>query len=763
MIPRTNLTVLELGNGRAVHYAGHLLANVGVEVHRPPPAGDLPNILTRYLDAEKRVIDQAPDSVQGYDGVVADAPESPHAEAALTHWLNAAARGPLAMVTVSPLGWRRESGWRGTDLEAAALSGVAWAIGDPSREPLGLPHHLADYIAGSHAAGALLAAARHARRTGQGQSVDISAALVLAWFTHVNSTVYTPYGIPWRRAGRRASGSGGPYPYALFRCADGWVAIIARTPRDWDRFLEAMGHPAWADDPRYRDQVAMGRDYPDEVDEHVAPLLRQRTRAELSRLAREHGFPLAPVNTLGDVLAEPQFQHRHFFQVVGPKGQAVRLPASPFAFSQPPTPGAAAATEPGPLPLSGLTVLDLAWVWSGPLVSQALASMGANVIKVEHGDRLDNSRLRGRPHVGAPLAGPTIEIGPYFHAVNAGKRSVTINMKETRGQELVRQLAEAADALVENLSPGALGRLGLSYSDLAPANPRLIYLSMSAAGQTGPLSTMRAYAPIMSSLAGLEALIGYPGDEPVGMMTMGLADPNAASHALVAFLAALHGRDQTGQGCHIDMSQSEALLCIMAEALAQHQAEGPVGPSGNRAAGVSPRGVYPCREPDSWIALTIISDNAWQRFCLLVLTSASQGRDPLPVPWAADPQYRITSARVRAAALLDECIGQWTRRFYRDHLVALLQSHQVAAAPVLSVEDHETHPYFAQTPFLQPVHHPLAGVRRLAVLPWAMSATPPHVPGPAPLLGQHNYEVLHDLLGLSSGELAELAAGGVIR
>ena len=103
MIPRTNLTVLELGNGRAVHYAGHLLANVGVEVHRPPPAGDLPNILTRYLDAEKRVIDQAPDSVQGYDGVVADAPESPHAEAALTHWLNAAARGPLAMVTVSPL------------------------------------------------------------------------------------------------------------------------------------------------------------------------------------------------------------------------------------------------------------------------------------------------------------------------------------------------------------------------------------------------------------------------------------------------------------------------------------------------------------------------------------------------------------------------------------------------------------------------------------------------------------------------------------
>src|SRR5690606_14020686 len=157
-----------------------------------------------------------------------------------------------------------------------------------------------------------------------------------------------------------------------------------------------------------------------------------------------------------------------------------------------------------------------------------------------------------------------------------------LNLKAPQARQLLHRLAAVSHVVVENLSPGALARAGMGYEEVAAINPRIIYLSMSAAGQTGPSSGMRAYAPIMSSYCGFEALVGYPDEPPIGMMNFGYGDPNAAVHALVPLLAALLEAEETGRGQQVDMSQIEALLSVAAEPLidyAMNRREGT--PSGN--------------------------------------------------------------------------------------------------------------------------------------------------------------------------------------
>jgi crotonobetainyl-CoA:carnitine CoA-transferase CaiB-like acyl-CoA transferase len=403
--------------------------------------------------------------------------------------------------------------------------------------------------------------------------------------------------------------------------------------------------------------------------------------------------------------------------------------------------------------LDGVRVLDFSWVWAGPLVTSVLADLGAEVIKVEHSKRLDNSRLRGRPTHWLEVPAPSIELVPYFHTLNRGKKSITVNIKDSRGVELIHELIRRSDVLVENLTRGAMERAGLGPEAALVSNPRLVYVSLSVAGDDGPLRDVRSYGPIVSSLAGLEGLIGYPGGSMTGMMTFGLSDPNAGAHALLAVLSGLYRRNQTGRGVHVDVPQLDALLSVLAEPLLSEEAgKGTTQIPGNRRPEMAPRGIYPTKEPDHWIAIAVTSDAAWR-----ALTRA------IGQPhWAMEEALSTVEGRIAQQDLIDRELARWSQLFAREELVSGLVSAGVAVTPVLGLSEMREHRYFRERGWVGRVASDVVREQEVFATPWKLSATPPRVRSAAPRLGQHNREILVGLLGRSEVEVEALADAGVV-
>lgn len=406
-------------------------------------------------------------------------------------------------------------------------------------------------------------------------------------------------------------------------------------------------------------------------------------------------------------------------------------------------------------PLAQLRVLDFSWVWSGPLVATTLAEFGAQVIKVEHGQRLDNSRLRGRPRRddGTQVEGPSIELVPYFHQTNHDKLGITVDLKSPQARVLMEQLVAISDVVVENLSPGALERVGMDYARLSAINPRLVYLSMSAVGQSGPSRGMRAYAPIMSSFCGFEGLVGYPGEAPIGMMNFGYGDPNAAVHALLPLLAALHEREATGRGTHVDFSQIEAMMAVTAEPAIDALLNGrDAAPMGNRHRSMAPHGIYPVVGDDRWVSIAVADDAQWAS--LVAVMGAPE--------WASDPTLERACVRLGRVDAIDDALSRWTAGQDGAALVAGLRAAGIACSPVADVHAQWRDPHFAARGLREPVVHPISGPERLYRTPWRMERHPPRVAHSAPRLGEHNEYVFGTLLGLPAEEIARLAAEGVI-
>jgi len=352
--------VIELGEMVSAPYAGRLLRSLGAEVIKiEAPNGDAARRygpfspddfnhersgLFEYLNAGKRsvVVDiSEQEQVSALVGLISacDVVLSGYSDSQLSQWpinVNAlmSEQTRLVFITIVSLGVEDASLPQipASDLDASAISSVSWVIGETGRQPLSLPFLLPDYQAGTHGAAAAVAGLLGAHLGGKGLRIEIAAADVLAWYAGTNAMVYEPYGIRWERAGSRASGSGGPYPYAIFPCRDGYVCLIARTGQDWARFIDAMGSPEWSTQPRYQDLIAMGSQYPDEVDRLVVPLLARYTKVELHQLASEWGFPLAPLLTIDEVVSSPDLKMSGSFQTAklpSPTPGAL-FPASPI-------------------------------------------------------------------------------------------------------------------------------------------------------------------------------------------------------------------------------------------------------------------------------------------------------------------------------------------------------------------------------------------------------------------------------------------------
>ena len=701
----------------------------------------------------------------------------------------------------------------GTGLDAQALSAVAWSLGEPGRAPLALPPGIVEHQAGAMlAAGCLMAleARDRAAGVGSGRVVDVALADVLASFVAGNCRLYVHHGLEWKRSGRRASGSGGAYPYMILPCRDGEVCICGRTRDEWNRFVQAMGNPEWASLPRYQDLRAMGKQYPDEVDQLLMPWLAQKTKAELEAIALEYNLIVSPIREFDEVLRTAHFRQRGFFRDLEIAGCEVTVPSLPFrvvesrndnapdisstllaagvaapivpivvpatasapidppatAAALPPIipappitpplrpPASVAAPAAADRPLAGIRVLDFGWVWSAPWVGTMLGELGAEIIKVEHALRPDNLRLAGKViRDGKVVEGPSKEMSPMFHQINHGKLGITLNAKEPRAVELVKQLAASCDIVIENMSPGSMERTKLGYEALRAVNPRIVMLAMSAAGQSGALSTMRAYAPTMSSFVGMEALVGYPGEQPIGALNFALGDPNASVHALAAVLAALRRARQTGQGCYIDFSQIEALLLTLRPYLIDTQINGSqTKVMGSRHPDFAPHGIYPAAGDDAWLTIAVTQEDQW-------IALKSIARD---ASWSRDSRFSSVALRLQHVDDLDAAIAAWTSREPRDALVGKLRAAGIASSPVLSVEEQWRDPHYAARGIRHDVQIPVYGNEGLYAAPWKFSDFAPRIDRCAPRLGEHNQRVFGAMLGLSDEEIAGLQQAGVI-
>jgi crotonobetainyl-CoA:carnitine CoA-transferase CaiB-like acyl-CoA transferase len=398
--------------------------------------------------------------------------------------------------------------------------------------------------------------------------------------------------------------------------------------------------------------------------------------------------------------------------------------------------------------LEGTRVIELGWAAAGPLVGTYLAQHGADVIHVESSTALDPFRSTYPPFkdnvVGPDRAG-------MFAFYNAGKRGVTLDLKQPRGVELVLRLVKTADVVIESFPAGTLARRGLGHDALRRARPDLVLLSSCNQGQTGPHAQHPGYGSQLTALAGFNELLGEPGRTPV-ILYGPYIDYIAVGYGVIAVLAALEQRRRTGEGCVIDLSQYEAGLQFLAPVLLEHAANGAVPTrDGNRDSIAIPHGVYPSQGEDRWVALSVWSDAEWARFRQVL-------GDPV---WARDGTLGSAEGRRAREAELDARIAEWTRTRTREEAVAALRARGLNAAPVESVGELFDDPQLAHRGVWQRAPHAGLGEIGLMAPPFALSETPARADRAGPTLGEHNEDVFKGLLGLSADEYDSLAADGV--
>ncbi|MBI3328052.1 MAG: CoA transferase [Nitrospinae bacterium] len=401
-----------------------------------------------------------------------------------------------------------------------------------------------------------------------------------------------------------------------------------------------------------------------------------------------------------------------------------------------------------PGPLHGYRVLDFGWVLAGAIPGMVLADMGAEVIKVETRQRLDYMRM-GRPIVGDQ---PDPEQHPMFHNVNRNKLSVTLNTTQPKAVELARKLVAHCDVVIENFSPGVMDRLGLGYAELRRIKPNLIMASISSNGQTGPLRNLRAYAPSIGALAGLDSTLGYEGGPPLGLKHA-YADISGALHTVFAIVAALYQRKRTGRGQYIDLSMLRATVATQGMGLMEYIMTGRVlQPRGNYDPAMAPYGNYPCAGEDQWVSIAVATEEEWQGL-----------KEALDSPaWTADPKFASRYGRHKHRHALDQHLAQWTAARSAEHVTELLQFHGVAAVPVMGAEERLFNPHFQARGLYVYIDHPALGAEPIFNLMWNLSRTPSAIRRHAPLMGEDNQYVFCGILGMSEPEVKALEEAQVI-
>ena len=805
------LRVVELGSGISAAFGARLLADFGADVIKvEPPGGDASRRVGPfpgdtpdpersgsflYLNFNKRGISLDPSTESGRsllgallveaDAVIENL--GPGAFDSLTRGL--ALPGRLVVCSVSPYGQDGpRAGYRGSEISACASGGLMYMTGTDDRPPVKQGFNQAGHLAGVNAAAATLAAVRLAQRSGTGQRIDISEQETMAMTIFPALNVYSHTGADVKRASTTLPKLA---TSQAMEAIDGWVM-----PSDagidvwWETFAEFVERPELLDWP-FADRDSR-HEHEGAIDDIVGPAFRSRTRADLFHSGQERGLTISSIQTSEDVARCPHLAERAYFvtqehPVAGTLKMPGMTPQTGGVVDRTPSRPApllgqhddevfaalkAAETAPGPaneerrarskqpapgLPLEGVRILELGMVFVLPLAITPLAALGADVIKVESASRPDSVRSGPMPD-NRPRPGAYNHAGNY-HLLNRNKRGVALDLTTEQGRETLLELVRVSDVVAENFTPRVLQNLGLDYEQLRRVNPRIILLSSSGFGQTGPWRNYKAYGPTTESTDGLMHLTGYPDGPPTrggaGGFGVAFTDVAGAYYGTYSILAALEYRERTGKGLWLDLSHYEAGIATLPEPMLDYTMNGRVlERAGNRSAERAPQGAYPCRGDDEWIAISIATDD---EFATLV--------QALPLDGLDAGRFATIQSRQREHDLLDECIAAATRTWSATELEATLQAAGIEAIRLLGPKDVWLDPQLRARGFGElvaaPAYAPEIGPRVFPRPAWRMSTTPAKTRSSAPAFGQHTNEVLTSLLGLTPSDLAALERDGI--
>jgi crotonobetainyl-CoA:carnitine CoA-transferase CaiB-like acyl-CoA transferase len=783
----SDVVVIELGTGVAATWCGKVFADLGADVVKVEPPGGDPLRANRgafaHLNTNKRSVvlqhsrDRTSELVRLIDAadLIVEAP----GYGALADWsLDRTellrSRPRLSIVAITGFGATGPyAGYAWSDLVAQAFAG---SLIVDRRGPVKLPMSVAEYSVGHTAAAGGLAAVLRARASGTGAFIDCAATEALA----SNPTRMSRH-LGWEYRGRQdleqmvADSSSTLLPLGPFPCADGYVAMMM-TPQQLGEMLTVL------DSDELRAFFALPDAFvrpeaKDTLDGVLYPWLLTRTRQEITDAGQAAGWPVTPVLLPAELLTADHLHQRGFWlhsvdAEIGP----ILLPGPPYRLTEggwklrrtaprlgqtdSPTGAAGGVQAPGPPavvrdpkipPLSGLRVLDITTVWSGPLLTMHLTDLGAEVIRVEspHVFPPTTKGYQPRPNpqmlVSAIVGGygprsPAWPDRPYNrhsmnNSVSRGKRSCTLDVRYPEQRELFFRLVATSDIFVENLKASTLHQMGIHETQLLRANPRMIVLRIPPAGLAGDWARYTGFGGQFDGMTSLASLCGHRGTELIETPSTQHMDTATGPAGVFALLAALHYRAATGRGQVIELAQSENVLNQLGEVFTNLQLGEEPRRYGNRDPHRAPQGVYSCAD-GRFLALTVTDEDAWRGLATVI------GRSDL----AKDERLADVTGRQVAHDELDEAISSWTATVPVYDAFHLLQQAGVAAAPYLDEGAFAADPQVRAREWIRPL--PSRDVGTFDHLGQAFRGIPLSWERGAPALGQDNEYVFKHILGL---------------
>jgi crotonobetainyl-CoA:carnitine CoA-transferase CaiB-like acyl-CoA transferase len=784
------LRVVDHSSGIAGPYCSKLFADAGADVIKlETPNGDplrtwsasgadlggRDGPLFRYLNASKRsvvgVLDEAgrnwegeggtDELIAGADLLIEDLPPGAYDRDAML------ARNPgLVVLTITPFGLTGPMAGRpATGLTIQAESGSIGARGRPGREPYQAGGDIVSWTGGSFAAVASLAAVWRAQATGHGEHIDFSLQEVTALVTNCYLDLM------WGILGRPPAVGALPNieTPSIEPTRDGFVGFTTYSAQQMSDFLLMIERPDLRESGEF-DQFAQRLGRLDDWEEVVHAFTQKHSTPEIVELAQMLRIPVAPICNGKTMLEHEQVAARGVY-VEDPSGGFQR-PIPPYridgrALAPPrraprlgehdgrierrvpkrPKPGGERR-----LPLRGMRIIDATTWWAGPIATQMLAMLGADVIHVESTQRIDGGRSVGGTFAAQHEA--WWECSFIFLSANSNKRGITLDLSKPKGMAIFESLIAGADALVENFSPRVMEGFGVTWEKVQALNPRCHYVRMPAFGLDGPWREHVGFAATMEQMAGLSWLTGHTDDQP--RIQRGPCDPLAGMHAAFALLVAMAERDESGRGHFVECSMLEAALNVTAEQVIEYTAHGHLMErQGNRSPEAAPQGLYACighhvSENPQWLALSVASKAQWKAL----------------VDWLGRPEWatRIGADLASRRGRQDE-IDEALRRAFakRDRIdcVEELIAAGVPAAPVVDPRTLASHPQLVARGFLEEVEHPVVGLQATMSAPFRFASVERWLTRAAPVLGEHNAGLLHEL-GYNEDEIEALVADEVI-